>query len=311
MFRHRLDDRTLDRLLSGSLDPDDAPPAYASVAALVRTARGPATPDELAGEARVVATVAQTVATGSGVDEITDRRRPMLAKLVSAKAAMAAAIVLAGGTAAAAGTGSLPSPAQNVVSSALSHVGVSVPDGHGAHRAKGSPADHRGNADQAPGQRGRSGGDHGQATEASGPNANADYGLCTALLATVDRGGANDHSQKFQSSAFQQLISAHGGTAESAATYCRGVVSAKQAERGQGRKQGTETTVPGETTETTVTTVPGETTTTAASTGHAPVTTAGGDRGNPANPGHATTTSQGTPGRSGGAGNPHAGRSAG
>ena len=37
-----VDDFTLDRLLSGTLDPDDAPPGYAGVARLLQAAAGPA-----------------------------------------------------------------------------------------------------------------------------------------------------------------------------------------------------------------------------------------------------------------------------
>jgi hypothetical protein len=44
-----LDDDTAERLLSGRLDPLDAPPPYATVARLLRAAAAPPTPDELAG----------------------------------------------------------------------------------------------------------------------------------------------------------------------------------------------------------------------------------------------------------------------
>jgi hypothetical protein len=51
-----LDDHTLERLLGGRLCPEDAPPAYAEVARLLRAAAGPARPDELAGQAAALAT---------------------------------------------------------------------------------------------------------------------------------------------------------------------------------------------------------------------------------------------------------------
>jgi hypothetical protein len=50
-----LDDDTAGRLLSGRLDPDDAPPSYADVARLLRAAAAPAGPDELGGEEAAVA----------------------------------------------------------------------------------------------------------------------------------------------------------------------------------------------------------------------------------------------------------------
>jgi hypothetical protein len=46
-----LDADTAERLLSGRLDPDDAPPGYAEVAGLLQAAAGPADETELAGEA--------------------------------------------------------------------------------------------------------------------------------------------------------------------------------------------------------------------------------------------------------------------
>jgi len=46
-----LDADTAERLLSGRLDPDDAPPGYAGVARLLRAAAAPADPAELTGQA--------------------------------------------------------------------------------------------------------------------------------------------------------------------------------------------------------------------------------------------------------------------
>ena len=50
-----LDADTAERLLSGRLDPDDAPPGYAEVTRLLRTAAAPADPAELTGEAAALA----------------------------------------------------------------------------------------------------------------------------------------------------------------------------------------------------------------------------------------------------------------
>ncbi|HEV3400721.1 MAG TPA: hypothetical protein VG078_02780, partial [Acidimicrobiales bacterium] len=50
-----LHDRTVDRLLAGTLDPDDVPPEYKGVAELMRMATGPAAPDELRDEDAAVA----------------------------------------------------------------------------------------------------------------------------------------------------------------------------------------------------------------------------------------------------------------
>jgi hypothetical protein len=50
-----LDDDTAERLLSGRLDPSDAPSPYAAVARLLQAAAAPPTPDELAGEPTALA----------------------------------------------------------------------------------------------------------------------------------------------------------------------------------------------------------------------------------------------------------------
>ena len=44
-----LDDNTVERLVCGRVEPDDAPPGYAGVARVLQAAGGPAEPDELAG----------------------------------------------------------------------------------------------------------------------------------------------------------------------------------------------------------------------------------------------------------------------
>jgi len=56
-----LDDGTLDRLLSGAMDPDDAPRAFIGVAELVAALIAPATASELAGQAEAVAAASAIV----------------------------------------------------------------------------------------------------------------------------------------------------------------------------------------------------------------------------------------------------------
>jgi hypothetical protein len=55
-----LDADTAERLLSGRLDPDDAPPGYAEVARLLQAAAAPADQVELAGQAAAMATFRTT-----------------------------------------------------------------------------------------------------------------------------------------------------------------------------------------------------------------------------------------------------------
>ncbi len=57
MKRTRLDDRTADRLLSGAVTSEDAPPGYTGVADLLHATRPEPAGTELAGEASTVASM--------------------------------------------------------------------------------------------------------------------------------------------------------------------------------------------------------------------------------------------------------------
>ncbi|MFL6219981.1 MAG: hypothetical protein ACJ742_15795, partial [Actinomycetes bacterium] len=50
-----LDEETVERLLAGDLPPSQVPPGYARVAALLAATTAPPTPEELAGQAEVLA----------------------------------------------------------------------------------------------------------------------------------------------------------------------------------------------------------------------------------------------------------------
>lgn len=62
-----LHDRTVDRLLAGTLGPEDVPPVYEQVAQVVRAAAGPPTPEEFGEEEAAVALLVHTVAAAPGV----------------------------------------------------------------------------------------------------------------------------------------------------------------------------------------------------------------------------------------------------
>ncbi len=120
-----LDAGTAERLLAGTVAPADAPPGYGQAAAVLAAARAgvPAPAPNLAELARVA---------GESVSQpgspLQTRRSPVLVKLLTVKAAAAAGVIILGATGAAAATGSLPGAAQSVAHSALSKVGVDVPD---------------------------------------------------------------------------------------------------------------------------------------------------------------------------------------
>ena len=114
----------------------------------------------------------------------------MLTKSRSAKAAVAAAILLlSAGTAAAAGA--LPGAAQDAASAALEKVGVSVPGANshsnGHADSRGKSADDHTSSDAGDDTNGTDGGAPEATTPETGPNAHAEFGLCTAFEASGER----------------------------------------------------------------------------------------------------------------------------
>jgi len=128
MRRRPLDDDTADRLLSGLIEPDDAPPGYTDVASMLRAVAAPATSEELAGERETVAAAARTVRIQheSSLAPAT-RRSPVRGRFFRAKVA---GLVVAGtlaGTTGLAFAGVLPDAAQNAAATVLSKVGIAIP----------------------------------------------------------------------------------------------------------------------------------------------------------------------------------------
>lgn len=195
---------TADRLLSGELAPDDAPPAGRDLAVLFSTAKSPATPDELAHRGRVVASAVAEVLSSAPLSEpAPSRRRSMLSKVLTAKVAAAATIAALGlGTAAAAAaaTGALPG-----TDHANSHAASGQATSAAAHSSAGKPT-------PTPG-----------VVPPTGPaNIHAQAGLCTAFLAAQKSTPGSTPPQYSSSTAFKALIIEHGGIA-STTTYCRTV----------------------------------------------------------------------------------------
>jgi len=178
---------TADRLLSGEADPADTPAAWADVATLVRDARAPAEPDELAGEAWAVAAMVSVLSGASAAASPGAFRTTRLRRL---KLIAVAAAVMVLATSGLAFAGALPAPAQEVASIMLAKVGISVPRGHSSNHQPG-----QGRLTQGP--------------KLPGP---AEYGLCTAY--TSGQGGTK--GKKNESVPFEKLQ----GTGQGAADEC-------------------------------------------------------------------------------------------
>ena len=213
-------DETADRLLSGRLPASDAPDTCRGVASLFEAATGAPTHGETAQKAIVIAAAMAAMEVGAPVHSAAitpiSRRRSMLSKLLTAKAAAAATVAALGlGTAAAAATGALPIGTTNSHANAGLAIATSSSSGTNngsSGQAKNSGANSTGAAD----------------------NPHAQFGLCTAFLAHHPASASPASSvPSDQSKTFSALISNHGGLAGTAA-YCQTVVSTTTTTAGSG-----------------------------------------------------------------------------
>ena len=122
-----LDLDTADRLLAGTVAPEDAPPGYANVARLLESAAAAPTPGELSRETEVVATVAAAVRSSSSIESGSPRRFFMPFALSRSRMTAAFVALTLACSAGLASAGSLPGAAQDIASAMLAKVGISVP----------------------------------------------------------------------------------------------------------------------------------------------------------------------------------------
>ncbi len=120
-----LDRATADRLLTGHVDPDDAPPGYAGVAEVLRSASSFPLLDPEREQATVAAMV-EEIRTHL-LAPSPDRQRRSIKRLVRAKVMVLAVGATLVGTTSLAFAGALPGAAQAVAHTMLARIGVSVP----------------------------------------------------------------------------------------------------------------------------------------------------------------------------------------
>jgi hypothetical protein len=142
MERTLTDVEVSDRIVSGRLAGDELPDGFEPVAAVLEAARAAPEAGELARETETVAAMAALVRSSPvTTPALTRRKRLMLIHPLRLRtAAIFAALVFAstGGLAAA---GALPGPAQDVVSTILSELGLSLPDQAGGEPDAATPAE--------------------------------------------------------------------------------------------------------------------------------------------------------------------------
>lgn len=214
---HGVDD-VAEQLLNGRLPAQGAPATHSGMAALFEALRSPATAAELSAQTSIVAAMVAEVQTTapSLTGPVTQRRRRVLSKILTAKVAAAATVAAFGlGTAAAAATGSLPGQTSHANSHA-SH-GLAIASSHtaaGTTNGKGHPS-------------GSAGSSSPSGISPTGPaNSQAQFGLCQAFLAAQNTSSSNPSTSppQYNSTAFKALIRQNGGSVSGTTTYCKGVV---------------------------------------------------------------------------------------
>lgn len=180
---------TADRLLSGAVPPEDAPPGLEGVAALMEAVRAEPTRAELGREAETIAAMSAALSFELQGQNKRSRRSASLSLKVLA-ATLVMTLALGTGLAFA---GTLPAGLQDVASGVLAKIGISVPNGH---------------ADSNSG---------GATTEA--PPEAAVFGLCTAW----ESGQGGEQGKKNDATALQRL-STGAGTA-SVQDFCTDVIA--------------------------------------------------------------------------------------
>jgi hypothetical protein len=120
----QLDPGTIDRLLAGDVEPDDAPPGYSEVARVLQAA-GARDGDELAQEASHVAIAMELVRQPASTPS--DRRSRKMSSIHRLKVGGLVVVGALVGSTGLAVAGVLPDAAQDAVSNVFDRVGITIP----------------------------------------------------------------------------------------------------------------------------------------------------------------------------------------
>jgi hypothetical protein len=214
-----LDTDTADRLLAGAIQPEDAPPGYAELARVLRAASAETTAEELACEAEIVAMVAAAVRSSSSVHPSSSRRSYMPFAL--SRPRISAAIVaawLACTVIGLASAGALPGAAQEIASTMLHKVGISIP---GTNENAGTHPDVRGTSTVAPSETGTGSDISGLAT--STDLSGIEKGAAISSVASDGKSQAGTHGGASGASA--PVATPNGGGTGTADTASNGASS--------------------------------------------------------------------------------------
>jgi hypothetical protein len=134
MRRLRLDKGTLDRLLAGGVDPDDAPPGYSEVARVLQAVVTAGDHDELVHEATHVALAKELVKKRSPASTPSDGRSRKMLRISRMKVGGLVVVGALVGSTGLAAAGVLPDAAQDAFSNVFDRVGITIPSS-GEHPA--------------------------------------------------------------------------------------------------------------------------------------------------------------------------------
>ncbi|MFA5885034.1 MAG: hypothetical protein WDA60_14380 [Acidimicrobiia bacterium] len=211
-----IDARTAERLLDGQLPPDDAPPEYRTVSALVAALAAAAAQPIPGDEAAVVAAMRRA-------SEGRPRRSTVKRTMRMMTAGALGGVLLLGGLA---GAGALPGAAQGVAADALAALGVTVPgpdaanDGHADVRGRSADVETTSEATETPetpdADSGESG--HGATISDVARNTDAEGVAKGAEISGLASGGQSQAGVNVPGSTPDTPDPANGGTAGGGST---------------------------------------------------------------------------------------------
>ena len=216
-----LDEQTVEGLLTGQISPAQAPPGYDQVAALLAATTAEPTPEELAGQSRVLAELRAVTRTRRAAVHARRATRPPRRRWAGLAAVALVGALVTGGAAMAA-SGNLPVPVRDAARSILGTVGgdlePATPTQPGPQPSAASGPAPASTTAGPKGPRAAGSTAPGSGPKAAGPLTEPEKeGLCKAYLASQDK----EHAKKMEAAAFERLAEAAGGEKRIPA-YCDG-----------------------------------------------------------------------------------------
>jgi hypothetical protein len=127
-----LDRETAERMLAGLIEPDDAPPGYAEVTRVLRSAAGPAERTSTAREAWAITVAHEVLNEERNLSSARTGTSSVRSRYVRAKVIGVLTVGTLLGTSGMAMAGALPAPVQDAAAKVFAKAGITIPAGHPA-----------------------------------------------------------------------------------------------------------------------------------------------------------------------------------